>query len=40
MTITMTALEEGAEAEMNSLHNPEPDEFIYQVPSWEGKGYV
>ena len=24
---------------MNKLQNPEPDEFIYQVPSWEGKGY-
>ncbi|MHC5711749.1 MAG: hypothetical protein ACYTX0_06150 [Nostoc sp.] len=24
---------------MNNLQNPEPNEFIYQVPSWEGKGY-
>ena len=24
---------------MNNLQNPEPDEFICQVPSWEGKGY-
>ncbi|MEH2182612.1 hypothetical protein [Nostoc sp.] len=24
---------------MNNLQNPEPDEFIDQVSSWEGKGY-
>ncbi|MBN4006335.1 AraC family transcriptional regulator [Nostoc sp. LPT] len=25
---------------MNNLQNPELNEFIYQIPSWEGKGYV
>ncbi|MDF5709620.1 MAG: AraC family transcriptional regulator [Nostoc sp. S4] len=24
---------------MNNLQNPEPNEFIYQIPSWRGKGY-
>ncbi|MEI1376630.1 AraC family transcriptional regulator [Nostoc sp. UHCC 0926] len=24
---------------MNNLQNPEPNEFIYQISSWEGKGY-
>ncbi len=43
MTITLTQKENWelwAEAEMNSLQNPEPDEFICQVPRLLGKGYV
>ncbi|MEH2277328.1 MAG: AraC family transcriptional regulator [Nostoc sp.] len=43
MTITLTHKEEGelwAEAKLNSLQNPEPNEFIYQVPKQLGKGYV
>ncbi|MEH2015409.1 helix-turn-helix transcriptional regulator [Nostoc sp.] len=24
---------------MNNLQNPKPNEFIYQISSWEGKGY-
>ncbi|MHC5720657.1 MAG: AraC family transcriptional regulator, partial [Nostoc sp.] len=43
MTITLTQKENRelwAEAKMSSLQNPEPDEFIYQVPRQLGKGYV
>ncbi|WP_375510090.1 hypothetical protein [uncultured Nostoc sp.] len=43
MTITLTEKEQcelWEEAQMNSLQNPEPDEFIYQVPRQLGKGYV
>ncbi|MEH1843105.1 MAG: hypothetical protein V7L20_31320 [Nostoc sp.] len=43
MTITLTQKENWelwAEAEMNSLQNPEPDEFICQVPRLLGKGYA
>ena len=43
MTITLTPKEERelwAEAKLNSLQNPEPYEFLYQVPRLLGKGYV
>ncbi|MEH2081815.1 MAG: AraC family transcriptional regulator [Nostoc sp.] len=43
MTITLTMKEEWElwdEAEMNSLQNPEPDEFICQMPTLLGKGYM
>ncbi|MEH2453582.1 AraC family transcriptional regulator [Nostoc sp.] len=43
MTITLTPKEERelwAEAKLNSLQNPEPYEFLYQVPKQLGKGYV
>ncbi|MEH2180214.1 AraC family transcriptional regulator [Nostoc sp.] len=42
MTITLTYREWDellAEAEMNSLQNPQPDEFIRQMPRLLGKGY-
>ncbi|MBP5971843.1 helix-turn-helix transcriptional regulator [Brasilonema sp. CT11] len=43
MTITLTQKENSelwAEAEMNSLQNSEPDEFVCQMPKLLGKGYV
>lgn len=43
MTITLTRKENQelwAEAEINSLQNLEPDEFIYQMPRLLGKGYM
>ncbi|MEH1832303.1 MAG: AraC family transcriptional regulator [Nostoc sp.] len=43
MTIILTPKEERelwAEAKLNSLQNPEPNEFIYQVPKQLGKGYM
>lgn len=43
MTITLTQKENSelwAEAEMNSLQNSDPDEFICQVPRQLGKGYM
>ncbi|MGI2908682.1 hypothetical protein [Tolypothrix sp. VBCCA 56010] len=43
MTITLTLKEESelwAEAEINSLQNPEPDEFLCQLPRQLGKGYA
>ncbi|MEH2182422.1 helix-turn-helix transcriptional regulator [Nostoc sp.] len=43
MTITLTYKESRelwAEAEINSLQNQEPDEFICQMPRQLGKGYV
>ncbi|MEI1375290.1 AraC family transcriptional regulator [Nostoc sp. UHCC 0926] len=42
MTITLTLKEQDqlwAEARQNSLQNPEPDEFICQMPRLLGKGY-
>ncbi|MDF5719282.1 MAG: AraC family transcriptional regulator [Rhizonema sp. PD37] len=43
MTISLTEkelMELWVEARYSSLQNPEPDEFIYQVPKQLGKGYV
>ncbi|MEH2071659.1 MAG: hypothetical protein V7K47_26480 [Nostoc sp.] len=42
MTITLTENESSelwAETKVNNLQNPEPDEFIYQMPTILGKGY-
>lgn len=29
----------GQKQQMNNLQNPKPNEFIYQISSWQGKGY-
>ncbi|QDL07266.1 hypothetical protein DP114_04525 [Brasilonema sennae CENA114] len=43
MTITLTMKEElelWAEADQNTLQNPEPHEFVGQIPRQLGTGYV